>query len=86
MPEISRFFGLVILMYFDDHNPPHFHVRYGEFRASISIADGRIVTGALPRTAMKLIEEWRNLHVAELEENWYKSSNLNQPAAIAPLD
>jgi hypothetical protein len=69
MPEISRFFGIVITMYFEDHSPPHFHARYGSFRAVIEISTG-VVDGAFPRRGLALLEEWRELHLSELLEDW----------------
>ena len=52
MSEICRFLGIVIAMFGDDHNPPHFHIRYGEFKASIAI-DGSIITGTMPKSVLK---------------------------------
>ena len=57
MPEISNFYGIVITMYFPEHNPPHFHVRYNQYRASIDIHTGK-VTGEMPRRALKLVYDW----------------------------
>jgi len=56
MPTISQFFGILIMMYFDDHNPPHFHARYNEFEALIAIENGQILEGELPKTATQLVE------------------------------
>ncbi len=86
MPTISRFFGIVIAMYFDDHNPPHFHAKYNEFEAEIAIETGEIVEGRLPITAGKLVEEWRRLHVEDLQSNWELAKNLKLPATIEPLE
>ncbi len=69
MPEVSRFFGMVITMYFEDHEPPHFHARYGSHRAQIEIASGT-VEGVFPPRAIALVQEWRERHVPELLENW----------------
>ena len=69
MPEISRFYGIIIGMFFNEHNPPHFHVKYEEYKAEITIKDG-IVTGKLPRRALNLVFEWLDLHRDELLENW----------------
>lgn len=74
MPEISRFFGIVIYMYIDDHNPPHFHVWYNEYEAVITIEEG-IVMGSLPRKELKLVYEWLDIHKEELLENWRLLSN-----------
>ncbi len=65
MPRLSEFYGIVIYMYFQDHNPPHFHAIYAEHEALIRIDNGDVVRGRLPRTAGTLVEEWRRLHVDE---------------------
>ncbi len=57
MPEISRFYGIRILIYFDDHPPSHFHAEYGEYEAIFSIEDGQMLDGELPKTAKKLIKK-----------------------------
>ena len=74
MPEISKFYGIIIYMYIDDHNPPHFHVWYDDYQAEITIKDG-VVTGSLPRRALRLVYEWLDLHRDELMENWERLSN-----------
>jgi hypothetical protein len=68
MPEISRFLGIVISMYFDDHNPPHFHVRYNDFRAVMDIQSLNVVYGALPARVRAPVEEWAELNREELLE------------------
>jgi hypothetical protein len=70
MPVISRFYGILIKMYFGDHVPPHFHAEYNEFSAQISIVDFAIVEGWLPPKALGLVAEWASLHQDELMENW----------------
>ncbi len=70
MPEICRFFGIVIAMYFNDHNPPHFHAAYGAHEATITIKDSALLTGYLPPRAMGLVVEWSLEHKKELMENW----------------
>jgi hypothetical protein len=70
MPTISVFYGIVIQMFFDDHNPPHFHARYGRAKALVRIADGEIMSGELPPTAARLVREWALARRPELEENW----------------
>ena len=78
------FYGIIIYMYIDDHNPPHFHVWYDEYEATITIQDG-IVTGSLPRRALKLVYEWLDLHQEELMENWRLLSNSEAAKKISPL-
>ncbi|MGZ5243094.1 MAG: DUF4160 domain-containing protein [Bacteroidia bacterium] len=84
MPEISRFYGIVIYMFYKDHNPPHFHVKYQAYEAIIEINDG-IVKGEIPRRALKLIFEWLDLHKEELLEDW-KLMEMDKPLfKIEPL-
>ena len=85
MPEISRFYGIIIYMYIDDHNPPHFHVWYDEYEATITIQDG-IVTGSLPRRALKLVYEWLDLHKDELMDNWNRLQRGEDFKKINPLE
>jgi hypothetical protein len=70
MPEIARFLGIIISMYHDEHNPPHFHVRYNDFRASMRIDDLNIIAGSLPAKVRGLVEEWAELHQQELLAMW----------------
>jgi hypothetical protein len=86
MPEISRFFGIIIFMYFDEHNPPHFHARYNEERAMISIQELKILEGSLSRRALALVLEWANVHRAELINNWNSLQTTGDFSKIAPLD
>lgn len=66
MPEISRFYGIVVYMFFNDHNPPHFKVKYAEFEANIVIENGRILNGDLPLSKLKLVSAWAEIHKSEL--------------------
>ena len=84
MPEISSFYGIVIYMYFNEHNPPHFHVKYADFNAIVTIEDG-IVTGSLPRRALNLVYDWLDLHKDELMENWRRLENCESFLKIEPL-
>ena len=68
MPVISRFFGIVIAMYWRDHAPPHFHAKYGDEEVTVDIQTGA-VTGVMSKRALAMVEEWRVLHVAELLED-----------------
>jgi Domain of unknown function (DUF4160) len=86
MPTISTFFGIAILMYFDDHAPPHFHAKYQGNKAIIAIATGEVVEGKLPRTAMRFVEEWRQLHIAELNSAWQLAKSYQNPNKIPPLE
>jgi hypothetical protein len=70
MPEICRFLGIIITMYFDEHNPPHFHVRYNDHRASIDITTLNIINGMLPARVRGLVVEWAELHGVELLQMW----------------
>jgi Domain of unknown function (DUF4160) len=70
MPEISRFYGIIIYMYINDHNPPHFHARYNEFEATFSIEDFALLKGKLPAKAHSLVIEWTSIHQEELFINW----------------
>ncbi len=85
MPTISRFFGITIRMYFDDHPPPHFHVHYGEHDAKIRIDTLEVDVGHLPRRALALVLEWAFEHRDELRENW-ALADAHQPVnPIEPL-
>ncbi len=86
MPTISRFFGIVIRMYFDDHAPPHFHAYSGEQDASISIETLEIVEGRLSRRTLALVLEWASEHRAELRENWRLAEAHGRLNRIAPLE
>lgn len=83
MPEISRFLGIVVQMYFEDHLPPHFHARYGEFRIKVFIQSG-VVEGRFPPRALRHLMEWYDLHRAELQQDWELASHGEDPLPIAP--
>lgn len=85
MSEICRFYGIIITMYLPDPNPPHFHVRYNEYRATIDIQTGE-VTGQMPRRALLLVFEWLDQHKDELMANWQRMENGETLATITPLD
>ena len=70
MPQISSFFGILIYMYYNDHNPPHFHAKYGDFNAVISIENFGILEGNLPPKSLGMVVEWASLHKKELLKNW----------------
>lgn len=81
MPEVCRFLGIVISMYFSEHNPPHFHVRYNEYRAVVDIRALNVMDGHLPARVRGLVEEWAELHQKELLDMW-QSKDFHQ---IEPL-
>ena len=85
MPIISRFYGIVISMYFRDHPPPHFHVRYGERRATVEIVSG-LTDGTLPPRARRMVEEWRSRHAGELLQCWERARADGPLPSIAPLE
>lgn len=80
----GRFYGIIIYMYISEHNPPHFHVYYNEYKAEITIEDG-IITGTLPRRALHLVYEWLDDHKEELLVNWQRMREGKKPLHIEPL-
>jgi hypothetical protein len=86
MPEISRFLGIVIAMYFKDHAPPHFHAKYSEQRASFTIQELQLLEGTLPPRIVSLVLEWAFLHREELMENWERARREEPLRKIAPLE
>lgn len=86
MPEVSRFLGMVIAMYYNDHPPPHFHVRYGRHRATLEIGTLRLVDGSLPPRVLGLAVEWASLHRTALAANWALAREQKPLLAIAPLE
>jgi hypothetical protein len=85
VPEISRFYGIVIRMWLDDHPWPHFHAWFGGEMIAVHLADGRIV-GHFPKRKITLVRRWLILHRAELYENWRLLRQDKQPRYIEPLD
>ena len=86
MPQISRFFGVIIYLYFDDHNPPHFHAVYGEFEAEININNLTIIEGNLPSRVLGLVIEWASQYQEELKKDWNLVKQLKTPFPIKPLE
>lgn len=85
MPEISRFFGISIRMYYDDHAPPHFHAKHGGHRIKVYLDSG-VVEGRFPRRSLRLVLEWYHLHRAELLEDWHLAVRKKALKPIAPLE
>lgn len=86
MPEISRFFGIVIRMYFFDHDPPHFHASYGDAEAQVGIDPIALLDGNLPARPLAFVVEWATLHKVELLENWRRLHSDEPPQRIKPLE
>jgi len=86
VPEICRFFGIVVTMYYNDHSPEHFHAKYGASRVVIGLADLTVLRGALPPRALGLVMEWAVQHRGELMENWTLSRAKQPLKSIAPLE
>ena len=85
MPEISRFLGIIIVLYYRDHRPPHFHAKYGSYEVIVDIETG-VVEGRFPRRALRLTLEWYDIHKAELLENWLLAEQRKPLKPIAPLE
>jgi len=85
MPTISRFYGILIQMYFADHPPPHFHALYAEFEALIAIQTFEVLRGELPPRAMALVLEWAQQHRNELMRDWQLCVQNQIPERIRPL-
>jgi hypothetical protein len=85
VPSISRFHGIVIEMYFNDHVPPHFHARAAGRLARVRIDSFEVLTSDLPRKQLALVRTWASIHQAELEENWRRARNDETLIQIEPL-
>jgi len=85
MPEISRFLGIIIAIFYQDHVPPHFHAKYGEFEVTVGIESG-IVSGQFPRRALAHVLEWQSLHKDELIENWRLAEERKPLKQVPPLE
>ena len=85
MPEISRFLGIVISMYYDEHNPPHFHAKYEHYRISVEIETG-VVKGKFPKRALRAVLEWYDLHKKELIKDWNLAADKKPLKPIKPLE
>jgi len=85
MPEISLFYGIRITMNWNEHNPPHFHVEYAEYRATVLIEEGIIDRGFIPNKQLKLVLAWCEIHKDELMQNWELSKKHQPMNAIKPL-
>jgi hypothetical protein len=86
MPEISRFFGIIIAMFYNDHAPAHFHVRYGDQRAIIEIETLRLLNGKLSPRVLGLVMEWASQHQDELRQDWMLARQEAKLLPIKPLE
>jgi hypothetical protein len=85
MPIISRFFGIIIYMYWRDHAPPQFHAKYGDDEIIVEIESG-VITGRMSKRGIALVQEWRELHKAELLDNWRLAEEKKELKRIDPLE
>ena len=85
MPQISYFLGVVIRMFYRDHNPTHFHAVYSNFEAIIDIQKNELISGFLPPRVLGLVTEWTALHQKELMDNWERAKIQESLKSIAPL-
>lgn len=85
MSEISRFFGIVISIYFREHGVSHFHVKYGEYRGAFSIDDLELIEGFLPNRVISLVLEWAFQHREQLREDWMFAKSFQPVKKIEPL-
>ena len=85
MPTISQFYGIIIQMWWREHPPPHFHARYGEYKASVSIDTLTVVDGSLPPRILRLVRTWAFMHRAELMDNWHRARARVPLRPIDPL-
>jgi hypothetical protein len=85
LPEIARFYGIVIKMFWVDHDPPHIHAEYGDFRALIDISSLAVIGGALPPRALGLTVEWATMHKGELQDLWALARSSQPLHRLDPL-
>lgn len=85
VPRLSEFYGIVVYMYWKDHQPPHFHAIYGGEEALVRIDDATFLAGSLPRTAARLVREWAELRRSDLLDNWDRAQLPAALEAIEPL-
>jgi len=86
VPRISQFYGIAVYMYYRDHAPPHFHAIYREYEAQIEIASATVLEGELPRKARNLVEEWAQIHRAQLQREWDLARTGQPLEPIEPLE
>ena len=85
MPQISSFLGIIIRMFYRDHNPPHFHAIYADFEGIIDIEKNELIGGELPPRVLGIVIEWTALHQSELMENWERARQQEPLLDLEPL-
>ena len=85
MPEISRFYGIIIAIFHNEHNPPHFHAKYGKQKITVDIRTLQVLEGKLQPRALGLVIEWATQHQEELLKDWDLASSMEEPLKIEPL-
>jgi hypothetical protein len=85
MPQLSAFYGIIVYLYYFDHNPPHLHAEYGEFEVILHIDDFSVLEGYFPPKALSLLLEWATIHKNELQDAWKLASTGEKPEKIQPL-
>lgn len=86
VPTLSRFYGIVVVMFYREHDPPHFHARYAGRHMAVGISPARLLNGSLPRRAEGMVLEWARQHQAELLANWERAQRRVPLESIAPLE
>jgi hypothetical protein len=86
VPEVCRFYGIIITIYHNDHPPPHFHARYSGAKAKFALDDLRVLEGSVPPRVRALVVEWATMHIDELRANWDRAEAQQPLARIAPLE
>ena len=86
MPELCRFQGIVIQIYYNDHPPAHFHATYGGHKAKIGMETIEVLNGRLPARQRRLVLHWASVRQVELREAWYRAQRLEHPGIVAPLE
>ena len=85
MPEICRFYGIIVALFYDEHNPPHFHARYGDYKVAVDIRSLIVLEGMFPPRALGMLIEWASQHKAELLKDWELARDGKPPEKIEPL-
>lgn len=84
MPTVSRFYGIVVFLNYNDHEPPHFHARYGDEEVTVEIETG-IVRGVMSKRALRMVFEWSDAHREDLLDNWHRARERRPLNQITPL-